>query len=335
MNCSQLTFGEMVYDNEWDVWDDYVVYKDESTRIKVVNAQNRTELVIPNIHPDLEYGTSEHMLGFFPAVYQDKVAYTIAVFYGGVPRTEIVNVELSSQQQEVISYVLYPEFAAKWVDYYGDVIVSAGGCGATDSQELCLYRTAEIDCGVEPIVNGAYGSYNSVWEDTIVWYSSGEYNIHGYRISEASQFEVTEDTEIQMKPKVHGDHVVYMDLRHGDSDGFGDWNHAAVYLYGISTKETKQIAGGEWIASYPDIWGNTVVWMDYRNCTDPNNKNDMNNVEIWGYDITTEQQFQLTNLPGRRKAFPKIWENYLYFLMFHLEDSGTSIYRIEIESKKN
>jgi beta propeller repeat protein len=187
-----------------------------------------------------------------------------------------------------------------------------------------------VELGEEVAPDG-YGGRNSMWGDVVAWYTTemDDYDIRAYDFS-ASQFtEITDDNEIQLHPRIHGDRVVYMDLQFGDSGGMGNWNHSAVFMYEISTGVTTQITSGAWIAAYPDVYDNIIVWADYRDSANPNNKNSLSGVEIWGYNIDTTTEFKITNLPGRAKTTPRIWGDKVFVAMYKAT-SGDAIYMFDL-----
>jgi beta propeller repeat protein len=106
--------------------------------------------------------------------------------------------------------------------------------------------------------------------------------------------------------------------------------HTRQFLKDLSTGETTQITSGETLAANPDIHDDIVVWMDYRACDNPNNKNDHQNIEIWGYDLSTETEFQITDLPGWPKGFPRIWKDKVYVHMFRELAKGDAIYEFDL-----
>ncbi len=67
--CEQLTFGEVVRSQEWDVWADLLTYKDETRTTNVIDIANRKHLLIPNIHPEFPIGTLKDSFTFYPVVY--------------------------------------------------------------------------------------------------------------------------------------------------------------------------------------------------------------------------------------------------------------------------
>ncbi|MFO8070654.1 MAG: hypothetical protein R6V85_02155, partial [Polyangia bacterium] len=87
---------------------------------------------------------------------------------------------------------------------------------------------------------------------------------------------------------------------------------------------------GEWIACYPDVHGENIIWLDYRACDNPNNVNNFSCAEIWGYNLSTEQEFQVTDLPGRAKQTPRVWGDKVYVHMMKEDPSEDAIYRFDL-----
>jgi len=224
---------------------------------------------------------------------------------------------------------VFTNWGGAYNDLYDEHFVYRGKCGADDTTHLCL-STADGSCDASVIVNDFVGSGSVIWNNTVAWAEDAGLDIRAYRIDSSEFVEVTNDSECQMKPRVHGNRIVYQDLRFGDNDPMGNWNHSAVFMYDLDTEETTQIAGGDWIACYPDVHDDIIVWQDYRASTDPNNGNDFSGVEIWGYNLTTETEFQITNLPGRAKQSPRIWQDKVYVHMAKGAPGENAIYRFDI-----
>ncbi|MFO8074247.1 MAG: hypothetical protein R6V85_20490 [Polyangia bacterium] len=141
-------------------------------------------------------------------------------------------------------------------------------------------------------------------------------DIQLYDLSDSSSKMLTDEYQ-QALPRINGSRVVYMDLRHSAYGLDGPWDHAAVFLYDLETDQETQLTNAEWIANNPDVFGDVVIWTDYRFCADPNNKNSFTDVELFGTNLETEQTAQITDLPGHGKAFPRIWGERVYVQMYY------------------
>jgi beta propeller repeat protein len=337
--CAQLTFTKTVDMLEWDVWGSLLAYTDgDTTETWVVDYVQRKQVLIPNFYPDVGIGPSMGSLQLFPAtVYEKTVCYAKSVF-NDIGFSDIICADLDAKTQRLVYHRIeqggiFPN-PAKYSDLYGNRFVSMGGCGEVmDSWPLCA---VEIDspAPVEPqqLTGDFYGGYNSIWGDVVVFQDARHIpdSITGYDFSTSQFIEITADDEYQLDPRIQGTKAVYHDLRYGDSDNMGSWNHSAVFVYDLETKERTQITNAEWIAAYPDVYGDIVIWADYRACSDPNQKNDLSNVEIWGYNLVSKQEFQITNLPGRVKTTPRIWEDKVFVHMYKENPAEDAIYMFDL-----
>jgi beta propeller repeat protein len=308
--CRQLTFSDSVDALEWDVWDSLLAYDDGDVvhnSVRIVDYSSDRQLVIPS-----PYYTETTTFVFSPAtIYENTVCYSkTANSWDG--RHDVICADIEEESQKLVFHLqkvgdeeLNP---ARSIDIYGSRVVSMGGCVTGDLWPLCAFDTTAPGT-YEEIAPHFYGSYNSLWADVVVWTTglSDNGDIRGYDFSTEEFIEITDDEQTQLAPRIHGTRVVYMDLKLGTSGAMGDWNHAAVFMYDLVTHETTQITSGEWIASYPDIHENIIVWADYRNSANPNDKNSFAGVQIWGYNIDTTTEFQITNIADRPKTMPRIW----------------------------
>ena len=220
----------------------------------------------------------------------------------------------------------------KQLDAYDGRIVTKGGCDNAATLELCFYDVSSPGELTE-LAGSYYGGHNSLWGDKAVWSTLQQdgdfYNVKGYDFLGSELFYITQDEETQLKPRFQGSTVVYMDLRFGDSQFSGNWNHSAVFAYDLVTHETTQVTSGEWIATYPDVYDGIVVWGDYRDCANPNNIGIYSCVEIWGYNLATGTEFKITDLPGRAKQTPRIWGDKV-FVDMSKSTGGSAIFMFDL-----
>ncbi len=339
--CRQVTFEHSVRENEWDIWDNLLVYSDSWWRVFVVDLENDKFLQIPDVHP--EYASrpdrTSDSRALNPAVYHQMVYYTLGVDTS--PYThEIIRADLSTNEQMVIWERQLPYdnvedgyHSPMGVDAYGDRVVSESGAGNPLFWTLSVFEPPWPTEGRALIDDRNFGAFNSLWEETLVFWELADgfvENIKGYDFGKEAFFAVTDDSEYQFTPRIHKRRVVYMDLRLGESDTRGNWEHGAVFMKDLDTGEVTRITGGETLAAYPDIHDDIIVWMDYRDCDNPNNKDDHSHIEIWGYDLRTETEFQITDLPDWPKGFPRVWEDKVYVHMFREFAGGNAIYQFDL-----
>ncbi|MCP4603125.1 MAG: hypothetical protein GY847_21860 [Proteobacteria bacterium] len=339
--CTRCTFTQYgVREAHWDVWDNLLVYTCTFCAIHVIDLENKRTLRIPDPYseyPNLEQKGSPSS-GYHPTIYEKSVYYELALYDAFPRRVEIIHADLETMRQEVVWRGHIPSdmnggcYGPSELDAYGEHVVSRGGKHVDNDCTLSFYPrpwpTKDID-----IINGEYGAKNSIWGDLIAFvdYREPPYDITVYNLSEAEFISVTADDEHQMYPRVQDDRVVYMDFRLGEGEPLWSWEHVAVYMNDVATGETKLITDGASIAAHPDIFGDIVVWLDYRGNDDPHDKYNVRDAEVYGYNLLTEQEFQITDHPGRSKYTPRIWGDKVYIHM-EREDSVTAhdIYQFEL-----
>ena len=84
-------------------------------------------------------------------------------------------------------------------------------------------------------------------------------------------------------PDISGNWIVYADHRNGNMD---------IFAYQINTGTEKRITTNTDSQTNPRIHGNLIVWEDWRN-----DNGAWSNCDIYGYDLSTEQEFVVSNQP--------------------------------------
>jgi len=223
-----------------------------------------------------------------------------------------------------------------YADVSADIFVSTSTADAADDRkDLVYFDLAHPEQGLHALILSdgvSYGFGNQIWGNHIVWTDTRPpaYNIIGYDLAAEQFFDVINDEPHQFGAKIWDGRVVYTDLRNGDGNYQTNCEHADIYLYEIATETTTRITDGDWIQWYPDIWEDTIVWADYRDSTEPNNMNDFSGVEIYSYDLVSEEETKVTDLPGRGKMFPRVFGNRIFFEMKDSENQ-IQIYMVELD----
>jgi len=329
VGCKQLTFIDSVRDLNWDVWGNKIAYVDDnaSTRdLWVVDIEQNKHMQIPAIHPEWtaieDTFTDGHA---YPSVYMDKVYYSWVTGLSEPPRGELVRANLDEKTHTSLHLWEGSPDGCVSSDVSSSGIICTDGCGNPDLYELCFFKFEGQDqVSSQIILNEGYGGYNNIGDDIIVFSDTrnSPWGITGYDLVSNEFIEIANNEGNKMVPRVFGKKVVYQDLKLGNDNPMSTWANAAIFLYDIETQERKQITTGEWIAAYPDIHENIIIWADYRDSLQPNVNTSFSGVEIWGYNIDTEQKFKITNLPGRAKTQPRIWGDKVFVDMS--KDPGTN-----------
>ncbi|AFV25175.1 cell surface protein [Methanolobus psychrophilus R15] len=93
-------------------------------------------------------------------------------------------------------------------------------------------------------------------------------NIHMYNLSTREETRITSNASAQINPAIHGDRIVWEDLRNGTGD---------IRMYDLSTREEELITEDSFWQEAPDIYEDRIVWTDYRN----------GNQDIYVFDLSS------------------------------------------------
>ena len=140
-----------------------------------------------------------------------------------------------------------------------------------------------------------------IYEDRIVWQddSNGNWDIQMYNISTSTKVQITNNDADQQNPDIYGNRIVWQDSRNGGGERYwslsGNWD---IYMYDISTQKETQITSNESIQINPAIYGDKIVWQDFRN----------GNWDIYMYDLSTSTETQITHNSSDQTS-PDIYED--------------------------
>ncbi|MDD5307404.1 MAG: hypothetical protein PHU25_08790, partial [Deltaproteobacteria bacterium] len=273
--CKQLTFVESVRERAWDVWDKMLAVKDAHNGISkylyVIDVANNKFMKIPDMHPEYPVSSLASAIKG-PAIYNGIIYYSLAVFTSVPMKVELIRADAIAKTQEVVfskdrPVVTGEIYIPEDIDAYGDRVVSVAGCTeiVNGVWPLCVYTPPWPTQG-QAIIDETYGFYNSLWKDTLVFTDirpTHADDITGYDFKTGKFITITNDDEYQIFPRIHENRIVYMDLRMGSGTP-ANWDNSSVYLHDLTTGDTRHIAGGNWIAAYPDVFGDIAIWLDYR-----------------------------------------------------------------------
>jgi beta propeller repeat protein len=123
------------------------------------------------------------------------------------------------------------------------------------------------------------------------WNLAGNWDIYVYLSTHSSS---------QMFPAIYENRIVWMDNRNGGSGNYcnltGNWD---IYMYDLFTHKETQITANNSLQVYPAIYGDNIVWMDFRS----------GNWEIYGYNLTTSRETRIGTVTPYRYHHPEIYEN--------------------------
>jgi beta propeller repeat protein len=156
----------------------------------------------------------------------------------------------------------------------------------------------------QPDTDGTY----VVWSDGATKKSTSledrlnDYNIGGQHLFSKKDLAVTNAPNLQIRPKVWGNVVVWSDYR--DAKNKDDQEAGDIYMYDLSTGKEALVSNAKSAQTRPATNGRFIVWVDYRNEPDPTGFNS----DIYGYDIAAKQEFVISNAPDTQTE-PAIYGN--------------------------
>jgi beta propeller repeat protein len=129
----------------------------------------------------------------------------------------------------------------------------------------------------------------AIYGDRIVWQddrngnnTSSKTDIYMYNLSTSAETRVT-TSGLASNPEIYGDRLVYM-------------NGSQIYMYDLFTSKETKITAYESIQFSPAIYGDRIIWVDYRN----------RNNDVYMYNLSTHTETQITsNKSG--KSSPAIY----------------------------
>ncbi len=166
-----------------------------------------------------------------------------------------------------------------------------------------------------PEIDGQY----IVWED----YSKGQFKeeVVLYNLETGQSRNLTNDDTRQFGLSIHDDLVAWTDLRHGQVNPNGTYTNADIYLYRISTGETRRITDEEHDQEFPCVHGRWVAWSDLRHGS-RNESFQPSGVRVYVHDLVTGQQKAVTFGEEMIEGTPKIWGNTLVYRSCCIDDGG-------------
>jgi beta propeller repeat protein len=111
-----------------------------------------------------------------------------------------------------------------------------------------------------------YGN-NIVWQDR----DSGFTNLRVYDLSTNRKTQITTNLlTVPREPKIYGGRIVWIDSKNGSYNEYVDDDTYDIYMYNLSSSEKTQIttSGSAAWPTAPAIYGNRIVWDEYRNGSD-------------------------------------------------------------------
>lgn len=143
-----------------------------------------------------------------------------------------------------------------------------------------------------PITTEPHNQYDpAIYGNIVVWTDerNGNKDIYGYDLSLQEEFPICTEPGDQLSPKIYGHIVVWADERNGSS----------IYGVNLQTKEKFRVVANTHTQVFPEIYGDIIVWED----------EERGNEDIYGYNLSTQQEFQITTDRKRDQYGPVIYDD--------------------------
>ncbi len=271
----QLTSGNLSQEVP-DIYENIVVYADTRNGndgdIFSYDLLTQTETVI----------TTGSSFQYRPAIYGDIVVWEEDT----LSSRQIFGYDLSTNTKFQITSQISSKLNP---DVFGDIVVwqdfrngnwDIYGYDLSAGTEFQI--SSDVDIQVEP----------SIYGDIVVWEDRRNFDIYGYDLSTGTEFQIpTTPLNQSEKPQIHENLVVYEVLQSGTSFD--------IRAYDLSTDTDFVIVDAPDAQRQAAVYGDLVLWVDERN---------FSSAEIFGYEISTGTEFQVTSNGSLSNSFPAIWD---------------------------
>lgn len=254
------------------------------------------------------------------SIYDDRIVWNEYSYYGNL---DIYMYDLSTSKETQLTN---DESDQVNPVIYGERIVWRGHSNESDD-DIYMYN---ISTSTEARIttNKAKQLEPDIYGDRIVYHDwrNGNSDIYMYDLSTSIETQITTNKADQYCPSIYEDKIVWYDNRNGgDFDNYGqlsgNWD---IYMYDLSTQKEIQITANESSQTHPEIYGNRIVWSDYRN----------NNYNIYMYNLSTKRETQVTT--SGTAEFPDIYRNKIVWFDYRNGEKWNNhdIYMYDISTSK-
>ncbi|MBF6614943.1 MAG: hypothetical protein IVW55_17695, partial [Chloroflexi bacterium] len=153
------------------------------------------------------------------------------------------------------------------------------------------------------------------------------FDIYGAYMSDKKAFTISKAPQMQNRPSVWGNTVVWADFR--DANAPNDQTSGDIYIYDLASGQETLISNAKSAQVKPVTNGKVIVWADYRNESDPQGVNS----DLYAYDLVTKQEFVISNAPDEQTD-PAVSGNIVVWADYRKGDDTSDIYGYDLTTKK-
>ncbi len=238
-----------------------------------------------------------------PAIYEDKIVWQD--FRNPNIDWDIYMYDLSTQQETQITNAVNTQWEPA---IYEDKIVWQDWRNDDEDAEFVNTDIYMYDLSTQqetPITNNLRGAWEpAIYGDKIVWEDTRNDNsdIYMYDLSTQQEIQITDKPTFEGYPAIYGDKIVWEAYKNGNFDIYMcnlEGNNGDITSWcntlesnGGGVKRITDDLGRQW---EPKIYGDRIVWTDYRRGIP----------DIYMYDLSTQEEIQIgTRFPFIRGLFP-------------------------------
>lgn len=189
--------------------------------------------------------------------------------------------------------------------------------------------------------------------ENIAWLEQDSLSGDNWRNNEIHAYNILSNKEIYsstIKSTKNGLHLkdnklIWADSRKGHDTGCENCsdNRFDIYIYDFSTGEERAIVESPYLKANPDLYGDSLVWSDYRNKSGnplPNGSY-LGNSDIYLMNLKNNQEIQLASSKDD-EVYPSIWKSKVVWtirwpcdvVVNGIQKDSTGVYLYDLLSKQ-
>jgi hypothetical protein len=206
--------------------------------------------------------------------------------------------------------------------------------------QTSLKQSTMIDTFLYRFSNASFTNLSKKYGGAIAPHMSGHRIVWAEEINKAAQivlYDTIAETKKVLDPtgknqylaRIEGNKVVWMDNRNSPGD-FVSPGNSDIYMHDLDTGKTVAVTTHSAEQDLPDVWGDWVVWLDWRRNPNPTPGMSSKAVEsdIYARNMKTGKEIQITNFKGMELR-PRIDEGRVFFTMVTMKQRA--IFMIDLK----